>query len=157
VLDVADDHPLLPGFLARVAARCPGLPEEGIEPFLDAYACLERGLARPAIVLLGVGYEAFVERVLTVLIARSHIAGDVLDKGAAKRIEAIRALVPSVAADKDERFGVLHALDFADRLRERRNDGSHTSPRFPFDDIGEVEELMTSAGRHLPALWRLTL
>jgi len=156
LLDSQNDHPLLPGFLDRAATRCPGLPDGGLVPFLDAYACLEHRLARPATVLLGVAYEAFVERVIDVLVARGSLPADTLAKnGAAKRIVALRSVVPATVVDKDERYSVIAALDFADLLRERRNDGSHTTPRFAFDDIGEVEELLVSAGRHLPALWRL--
>jgi hypothetical protein len=47
------------------------------------------------------------------------------------------------------------AYEFADQLRRRRNDASHTAPTYGFEDREEVEELIISAGRHLPDLWRL--
>ena len=37
------------------------------------------------------------------------------------------------------------AVDFADQLRVRRTDGAQTTPRSPFDDGAEVEELIVSA------------
>lgn len=37
--------------------------------------------------------------------------------------------------------------------RGRRNDVSHTTPRYDFGDPEEVEELLVSASRELPNLW----
>jgi hypothetical protein len=46
-------------------------------------------------------------------------------------------------------------LDFSDDLRRRRNDASHTKPRFGFESRAEIDELLVAAGRQLPVLWRL--
>lgn len=78
---------------------------------------------------------------------------------AAERIDTVRkslaTLEQGAYLDQEELRSAEAALDFADQLRERRNDGSHTKPRYPFDDSEEIEELLRSAGRHLPPLWRL--
>src|SRR6266700_1583293 len=46
-----EDHPSLPGFVDRVVARCPGLPDEVPVHLVDARACLDYGLGRPAVSL----------------------------------------------------------------------------------------------------------
>jgi hypothetical protein len=57
--------------------------------------------------------------------------------------------------ERDDRFAAHAAYEFADMLRRRRNDASHTAPTYGFEDRGEAEELIVSAGRHLPNLWRV--
>ena len=57
--------------------------------------------------------------------------------------------------ERDDRFAVHAAYQFADALRRRRNDAAHTTPTYGFDDRQETEELLVSAGRHLPNLWSL--
>lgn len=153
------DHPLLPGFVQRMASRCPGLPDEVVTLLGDAYACSERALLRPSVVMLGVAYELAVERILEHEAARSPALKSALDGNAARRIAALRdhaeALPKGSIPEKERRFAALDACDFASQLRRRRNDASHTTPRYGFADRDEVEELLVSAGRHLPALWAL--
>src|SRR5579872_3247084 len=55
-VNATDDHPLRPRFVDRLVARCPGLPDEVTSLLTDARQCLDAGLMRPAIVLMGVGY-----------------------------------------------------------------------------------------------------
>lgn len=57
--------------------------------------------------------------------------------------------------DSDDRTAAGAAYDFADHLRQRRNDAAHTTPAFDFDHADETDEFLVSAGRHGPALWSL--
>lgn len=43
------------------------------------------------------------------------------------------------------------ALSYADDLRTRRNQASHTS--LPFEDADELEQLAVASSYHLPKLW----
>jgi hypothetical protein len=52
-LDSADDHPLAPGFLKRLRARHPEVPDSVMVLLEDTQACLDVSLYRPAVVLLG--------------------------------------------------------------------------------------------------------
>ena len=84
----------------------------------------------------------------------------VADMSAARRLAEIRAalnnLLPGTTPqERDDRFATGDALEFANTLRRRRNDASHTTPTYGFDDRAETEELLVSALRHLPNLWRL--
>jgi len=159
-LALEEDHPLLPGFVERVAVRCPGLPGEVLSLLSDARECLDHGLMRPAIVLIGVAYEVAVENVVEALATRKALPAVVTDKNAAVRIREVTAVVDtlmpgSTPKERDDRFAAHAAYDFADALRRRRNDASHTAPTYGFEDREEVEEFLVSAGRHLPNLWRV--
>ncbi len=159
-LDAPPDHPMLPGYLARIAARCPNLSDSVVDLLSDAGACLDHGLRRPGIVLMGVAYEVAIEAVIDSLIARTALLPVVATQQAALRISAIRAVIDTVLPgttpqERDDRFATKRAYDFADDLRRRRNDGSHTTPRYPFDDPQEAEEYFVSAGRNLPLIWRM--
>ena len=159
-LELAEDHPLRPGFVERVAKRCPGLPEDVFALLADARMCVDHGLVRPAIVLMGVAYELAVEHVVENLIARSILAPVVAEKSAAIRIKEVKAVIDesmpgTTAQERDDRYAVHGAYDFANELRRRRNDASHTAPTYGFEDRAEAEQLLVSSGHHLPNLWRM--
>jgi hypothetical protein len=153
-LDATEDHPLRPGFMDRLVARCPGLPVEVMSLLADARRCLDAGLMRPAIVLMGVAYEVAVERVAESLVKKGNLKQSDLDEKAAKLLGKVRAQVTGALPDKEHQFAALAACDFADQLRRRRNDGAHATPTYGFEDREEAEEFLVSAGRHLPHLWR---
>ncbi len=160
LLEQVDDHPLLPGYVERLQQRCPGLRVEVVALLVDARTCLEHGLLRPAIVVLGVAYETAVEAVSETLVGAGVVQANILDRGAAQRIDALRAVIDSRLAattppERDHRAAVHAAYDFAHQLRRRRNDASHTTPRYGFEDREEIEEFLVSAERHFPALWSL--
>lgn len=160
-LEGRDDHPLLPGFIDRVRARCPNLPDDVTALLVDTMTCIDRMLLRPAIVLMGVAFEVAIEAVAQSLASRNVLPATVMDQNAARRISTIRGVIDTVmpsttAQERDERYTVHRAYGFADDLRRRRNDASHTAPTYGFDDRAETEELLVSAGRLLPSIWRLT-
>lgn len=152
------DHPLLPGFAHRLASRCPGLPPDVLSLLADAQACLDQGLMRPSVVLMGVAYEVAIEHIVETLVQRGALPAAAQNDRAAARINRLRGellvLLPG-NINLDARNASAQALDFADALRSRRNDASHTQPTYGFEDREEVEELLVSGGRHLPNLWRL--
>lgn len=154
------EHPLLPDFVDRLVRRCPNLADDVTSLIMDARTCLEHRLMRPAIVLMGVAYEVAIEHVVDSLVARALLPAAAADARAAARIRTIKGIVdtafPGRAPEETEVRAAVHAAyDFADQLRQRRNDASHTSPRYDFEDREEAEEFLVSAGRHLPNLWRM--
>lgn len=159
-LDASEDHALLPTSLERLRTRCPNLPEDVVVMLIDAHACVEKNLLRPAIVMMGVAYELAIEKVLERLVAAQSAPQDVSAHRAARRIEDLRTAVRTIYAnanDRDRRATSLRACDFADSLRNRRNDGSHTTPRYPFDDREEMEQMLMWCGLQLPVLWSIGL
>lgn len=156
LLDTVEDHPLTSGFMERLARRCPGIPDDVIEHVQDAESCLEHGLGRPAVVLMGLAYERAVQKVGSRLGAAGRLdAAKFSEARAARCIDMLKGALPALKLDDETKYRISDALDFAHQLRRRRNDGSHTKPTFPFDDSAEIQELLVSAGRHLPGLWRL--
>lgn len=160
LLDQAADHPLLPDAIERVCSRCPDLPDDVAGLLADARACVEHGLLRPSISVLGVAYEVAIEAVVESLITKVVLPGSVADAGAAIRIRDVKAKIDSVLPgatmqERDARFSTHAAYDFANTLRRRRNDASHTTPTYGFDDREETEQLFVSALHHLPNLWRM--
>jgi hypothetical protein len=152
-LDNADDHPLAPGFLKRLRARHPEVPDAVIVLLEDAQACLDVSLFRPAVVLLGLAYETAVEGVLLDLATKAlTTTKSVQSANASDRIAMLRRLLNKLQLKEEDRARAEDAIAFASRLRDRRNDAAHTTPRWPFDDSDEIEELQTSAAHHLSAL-----
>jgi hypothetical protein len=140
--------------------RCPWLPGDVVSLMADARGCLDHGLMRPAIVLLGVSYEVAIEHLVVSLssLARGLLPATLIEASAAKCITEIEKLVDSLFPGptmKDDRAAVHAACEFANQLRRRRNDAAHTQPTYGFEDREEVEELVISAGWHLPNLWRV--
>ena len=164
-----DDHPLLPGFLERVQAHCPGLPDGVVALLVDARACLGYSLLRAAVVLMGVAYEIAISEVADRLQTTNAFGiKSVAGKQAAEKIALIRkaieaGAIPWLAATTDKLeqstriAAAVAAYDFANALRARRNEASHLLPLHDFDHTGETEEFLVSAGRHLRALWSVAL
>jgi len=75
------------------------------------------------------------------------------------KIKAVRKAIPDLLGSpanptEAESLGASEdAWDFANRLRARRNQGSHPGAYPDFADLAEVHEWLISAGRHLPGLW----
>ena len=163
LLDGSDDNPMLPGFLDRISARCPGLPDGAIALLVDARACFDHSLMRPAVVLMGVAYELVIERVVDVLVGVKGVLTAEPRETAKDRIKRIKSLLTNATTAKallphpDARTAAEAAYDFAETLRQRRNDAAHTKPVFDFDHSEETEEFLVRAGWHLPALWSLAV
>lgn len=155
LLAAIGDDLVLPDAPERARQRCPGLPDSVFVHLLDARACIDHALARPAVVLLGLAYETAIEAVVQSLIERSVLGEEVERHKAAKRIAAVRQWLSS-RRDSEAKFAAIAAWAFADDLRRRRNDGSHTRPAYDFTDHSEIHELFVSALRSLPALWSVT-
>jgi hypothetical protein len=161
LLDGDEDNPLLPKFLDRIRERCPDLPD-GVRALLsDARACLDHSLLRPAVMLMGVAYELAIEEVIRVLMRNGHLEKGTLKQEAGDRVKRVRDFIrtdalKAVLPERDDRRRAEAAYDFADQLRLRRNDAAHTRPTHDFVHLGETEEYLVSAGRHLPGLWSLT-
>jgi hypothetical protein len=152
-----DDHPMLPGFLGRLQQRVPGIIDEVIAHLDDARSCLEHGLNRPAMVLIGLAYETAIEHLGDYLVSVSKLNQKTWDAtwNAEKRINLIRQALPTCGMKPYDLSQVTLALDCADRIRVRRNDASHTVASYAFDHREEIDEYLVSACRHLPQLWIL--
>ena len=151
VLENPDDVPFAPDFVRRAKERCPGLADTVVVHLEDSHACHEIGLERPAVVMLGLAYEAAIEAVLDALAKLGHQFK--MPREAKDRIDLLRKLLPKVVPDDERRRKAEEAIAYAEQLRSRRNQASHTEAHWPFTDHEEVDELLLSGGRHLPEMW----
>lgn len=152
----AEDHPLLPGYLARLEQRCKGIPEEVVTYLGDANDCLDRGLPAPSVILAGIALEKMADSLWDVL-HRDAPDGPGKTKKPEKAAELLRRLrskIEHLDLSQADKQLVTAAVDFADHLRDRRNAAAHGKQR-TFDTL-EVEQLLVSAGRHVVVLWRAT-
>lgn len=152
--------PYHPEWIARIKKDCPGVTDEIVSLLEDAVSCFQHGLNRPAVGLLGVAFEAAIIEVFDRLSTTHNITmKPPKAQKAWQYIEAVRsgidARITTAHSDyKDRRASARRACDFADDLRERRNQASHPLGA-SFDDPSEVDEMFISAARKLPQLWQL--
>lgn len=159
-----DEHPLVPGWARRLQTRLPSLPLHVVDSLVDGHECFDHGLLRPAVILIGVTFEGLAAAVYQRLVDLNFPLAAALP-AAARTIAGVRSVIgerfplPASRADHaaalSARTAANNACNFADQLRDRRNDGAHPLPRFGFDDREEVEELFVSAARHIPGLWAM--
>jgi hypothetical protein len=154
-LDAPEDHhPLLPGGILVVLARCPDLPDGIAELLADSRRCMDHRLMRPAVILMGLAYEETIDSVIDALDTRGLLSKkSTMERSPAERIQRVVGVLDKAVADGEERRTAARAYDFAELLRRRRNDGAHPRARYDFDKRAEIEELLVSAVRHLPGLW----
>jgi hypothetical protein len=157
--DSSDDgHPLVPGWAERLKKRCPKVTDDTFDLIVDSHECYERGLLRASLALLGVAFEGVVDDAFNAMIADGLTLPVPVPNNASQRLASVRAgasLKLAGPQNRDARRGAEHACDFADRLRQRRNDASHRKTAFAFGDRQEVEEFLIMAALELPALHTL--
>jgi hypothetical protein len=107
--------------------------------------------------LLGIAFETAVERVLLHLASKALTDAQKIRRSeAGERIAHLKKLLNKLRFTGEQRRLAEAAVDFADHLRERRNDAAHTKPKWPLTSPEEIEEVVVSAGRHLPHLWEIS-
>jgi hypothetical protein len=156
----SDGHPLMPGWIERIKARCPGLGDDVLAIMSDAQTCHAHELLRASVVLLGVAFETVVGSVHESMEAKNLPLTPPKPRLAAERIASVRSginlrIPGNKGADVEARTAADNACVFSDQLRSRRNDGSHLKAKYPINDADEVRDLLAGAARHMPALWAL--
>lgn len=153
-----DAHPFVPGWLERVKQRCAQISNDTFDLIVDSHECFEHGLLRASVALLGVAFESVIDDAYNAMIAAGLQLPRPNPNKAAQRLTSVRAGAAMKFpgnSNRDARRSAEQACDFADRLRQRRNDASHRKAAFAFGDRQEVEELLLLAALELPALHSL--
>ncbi|HEY2516923.1 MAG TPA: hypothetical protein VGI39_38895 [Polyangiaceae bacterium] len=141
------DHPRRPGFAERLAAKHPSIGEEVIARLGDAAACLERGVQRAGVVMIGLAFEETLRASCDAVVTAGHIVAT--PKIARDTLKVLRDYVERLKVEDGHVLGM--ALVAAENARTERNRSAHPSERF--DDEEAVEELLVSATRQIPVLW----
>lgn len=135
------DHPCRPGAMERLRSAFATEHEDSLKRLDDALDCLDAGLPRPAVVLLGLAYEELIGAVLARVTGK---AVDQLSWKASVRQAELRQAIESQAAKgtKEMRERALVALNVADTIRDKRNDAAHRAAG-DWDSV-EADELVSS-------------
>lgn len=141
---LATDHPCRPGALGRLQETYRDTRlEDAVARFVDAQECVEHGLLRPAVVLLGLAYEELMVGL------HAKVCPKKKARNASERQEQVRKALESLSAttngDRETRMRALTALNVADDIRTRRNDAAHAASS-TFDPV-EVDELLADGIR----------
>lgn len=147
------DHPLRPGFLSRLRARAPKMSDDVLERLADAASCLEHGLLRATVVMIGLAVEETVAEAHEALVNSATIQAS-RARNARDKIAELRAAI-SAWPNVDERHRLQISLVALENVRTERNRASHPGERF--EDAATVEELLVSSSRQLPIISELLL
>jgi hypothetical protein len=157
LLSKADEHPLHPGFIKRFRSAAPTATDPVVAHLEDAVSCLEAGVLRPAMMMLGLVNETTVRE--------SHAALAYLNKvkpagPMAKTrdlLTDIQAVADTWAAGKsplkDEEHRLKVAVSTSESIRAERNTAAH--PGHKVTDDPHVESMLMLGAHHLPVLWEL--
>lgn len=144
------DHPRRAGFAERFAKKHPTIGQEVIDRLDDAAACLERGVLRAAVVMVGLAFEETLRVACENVQAAGHVRGT--QRKAVEVMKVLRDYVERLPQKLDKRHTLLMALVAAEGVRTERNGSGHPGARF--DDEDSVEELLVSASRQIPVIWK---
>lgn len=129
------EHPCRPGAMDRLWKEFGGELADPLSRLEDARACYDHGLLRPAVVMLGVGFEELLVSLHTRLNPDERV------DSAKKRLRKVRGAIEQHPKSWELRDGALTALLAADRIREARNVAGHQAGA-ECDPL-EVDELLT--------------
>lgn len=145
------DHPRRPGFVARLHTRCPTLDAEVINRLDDAVACLDAGLARPAVVMAGLAVEHEVGRLHDQLVSRGLTPQLRPRAPAADVLAAVTVYAGTLAQGSERRRRLQTAVCAADVIRDSRNAAAHEIASGILDEDAEAH--VRSAANVIPTLW----
>lgn len=146
-----NDHPLRPGYIERLRARAPRMSDDVLMRLADAASCLEHGLLRASVVMVGLAVEETITEAHETLARRGTIATP-RARMARDRLAEVEGAI-AVWPNNDERHRLRLAIVSAENIRTERNRASHPGERF--EDALLVEELLVSASRQLPVFSEL--
>jgi hypothetical protein len=115
------DHPLAPGAMERIWQAFKTDHEDSLARLEDAHTCFDRGLWRPAVVLLGLAYEELIQ----ITCARLQVALPKNVRPSAKAwLDALRTTIEGHKTG-DAKTAALNALNVANAIRDARNNAAH--------------------------------
>lgn len=146
-----DDSPSRLGFFDRLRAAHAGVDEEVFERLIDATACLDAGLARPAVVMLGIAAEVTTTHAFRVM--RTKGLTKAKEPEFKEQLVAVVDGINHVDGLTSEQKHRLHmACVSIEAIRVFRNNAAHQGNPNPESLL--VQEQITSACLHLPVVWR---
>lgn len=143
---LSSEHPCRPGALERLRQAHGSDFGDSLNRLDDAVDCLDAGLARAAVVLLGLAFEEMIALVLARLTGRKV---DELKQKASVSQEQLRKRLEN-DPKSEARLRALTALNAADDIRTARNDAAHKAAGEW--DMVQAEELLANGISAFPKL-----
>lgn len=147
ILVGAADHPRFPGSLQRLLTRHPALTDEILPRLDDAIRCIERNLARPAVVMTGLAMEttlANVEKAWVTLAYATARSGDRTPQALDRLVDAKKTVEQNYQKN-EPRQRLLFAVLAAEQVRHQRNLAAH-DPAESFSTSAADELLRIAVG-----------
>lgn len=158
IVDRLDHHPRHPGFIRRFRESAPTATDEVVAHLEDAVACLEAGLLRPALMMLGVVNERTIAITHAALVHEQKLSPPGARPPARTLLGEIEKVVRAWkqgGGKAEDQHRLTMAIAAAETIRVERNEAAHPSKRV--DDVGQVESMAMSAASMLPVLWELVV
>lgn len=152
VLSNGGEHPLHPGFISRFRTKAPTASDAVVAHLEDAVSCLENGLLRPSLMMLGLANEETVRVSHAALRHQGKVQ-------AAPTLAKTRDLLSSIELivrgwpGKEEQHRLSLALAAAEVVRVERNDAAH--PGKKVTDEPHIEHLLSLVAHHCATLWEV--
>jgi hypothetical protein len=133
-----EDNPSRPGYVERLRRANPKIEEEVFERLIDAAACLDVGLHRPAIVMLGISAEVTTARAyrtmkqLALITKTREVEFRHQIEAVVGELDNLTALVP------DQRHRLRVALVAVEGIRVLRNDAAHHGNPAPDPYVAQI-------------------
>jgi hypothetical protein len=149
---LASEHPLKPGAMEDLRSKFgTSTPQDPINAALarldDAHLCFERGLWRPAVVLLGLSYEELIQ----VTCDRLQVVVPAKPRPSAKTWhDGLRAFVETNPKQWDPETAALNAMNVVGSIRNARNSAAHKASS-TWTAL-EVHELLADGMRAYPKI-----
>lgn len=146
-----EDNPARPGYIERLRKTNPQIEEEVFERLLDASACLDAGLHRPAIVMLGIAAEVTTIHAYRALKTLALISKN-KEVEFKEQLSAIAgALENLLSLTPEQRHRVKLAFVAVESIRVLRNSAAHHGN--PAPDPYAAHDQLGAACFHLPVIW----
>ena len=141
VVGATPDHPRFSGALKRLADRHPAMPPEISARLEDAVICINRNLARPAVVMVGQAMERALDVVADSL-GQQQSRSSGRPPTAMGRIADVEKVCAQYYKG-EERHKLHFACGHAEMIRERRNAAAHDGVET--FDLPEADQLLVLA------------
>jgi len=153
VLSNASEHPLHPGFISRFRAKAPTASDAVVAHLEDAVSCLENGLLRPSLMMLGLANEETIRACHAALAYEKKVPAAPALAKTRDLLSAIEPVVRGWAGKREEQHRLSLALTAAEEIRVERNDAAH--PGKKVTDEPHIEHLLSLVAHHCAIFWEV--
>ncbi len=124
-----DQHPLHPGFTSRFRANAATAPDEIVAHVEDAVTCLEAGVLRPALMMIGLANEETIRITHAAMAHQGTFKVAPMMTKARDLLAEIEVALKTWPGSKDEHHRLQFAAVAIESIRVERNAAAHPGNR----------------------------